>query len=160
MPKISVRVVPEASISASMRPLRSAIFLSSVRTSRSTSEANRRLRRAEAPPLGRIERRMRAARSAESFPVTPSGEKVPQKRVKAVERPGTLCNQGFAPLGKQAQHFRGGFGIYGRHPFVARGRKRGGEAIEAFVLAGVASEAREHPNPRGELGRHVHHRLA
>ena len=30
MPKILVRVVPEASISASMRPLRSAIFLSSV----------------------------------------------------------------------------------------------------------------------------------
>ena len=49
MPKIWVRVVPEASISASMRPLRSAIFLSSVLTSRSTSEANRRLRRAEAP---------------------------------------------------------------------------------------------------------------
>ena len=49
MPKISVRVVPEASTSASMRPLRSAIFLSSVRTSRSTSEVNRRRRRAEAP---------------------------------------------------------------------------------------------------------------
>jgi hypothetical protein len=32
MPKIWLRVVPEASISASMRPLRSAIFVSSVRT--------------------------------------------------------------------------------------------------------------------------------
>jgi hypothetical protein len=32
MPKISVRVVPEASTSASMRPFRSAIFLSSVLT--------------------------------------------------------------------------------------------------------------------------------
>ena len=50
MPKISMRVVPEASTSASMRSFRSAIFLSSVRTSRSTSEANRRRRRAEAPP--------------------------------------------------------------------------------------------------------------
>ena len=158
MPKISVRVVPEASISASMRPLRSAIFLSSVRTSRSTSEANRRLRRGEAPPLGRIERRMRAARSAESFPVTPSGEKVPQKRVKAVERPGALCNQVFAPLGKQAQHFRGGFGIYGRQAFVARGGQGGGEGLELIVLAGVA--AREQPHSRRELGRHVHHRLA
>jgi hypothetical protein len=44
MPKISVRVVPEACTSASMRPLRSAIFLSSIRTSRSTSDANRRRR--------------------------------------------------------------------------------------------------------------------
>jgi hypothetical protein len=48
-PKIWVRAVPEASTSASMRPLRSAIFLSSVRTSRSTSEANRLRRLAEAP---------------------------------------------------------------------------------------------------------------
>jgi hypothetical protein len=31
-PKIWVRVVPEASTSASMRPLRSAIFRSSIRT--------------------------------------------------------------------------------------------------------------------------------
>jgi hypothetical protein len=46
MPKISVRVVPEASISASMRPSRSAIFLSSIRASRSTSEANRLRKRA------------------------------------------------------------------------------------------------------------------
>jgi hypothetical protein len=66
--------VPEASISASMRPLRSAIFLSSALTSRSTSEANRRLRRAEAP-LGRMARRKRAARSAESFPATPPGRR-------------------------------------------------------------------------------------
>jgi hypothetical protein len=73
MPKIWVRVVPEASTSASMRPLRSAIFLSSVRTSRSTSEANRRRKRAEAPPLGRMPRRMLAARWAESVPVTPPG---------------------------------------------------------------------------------------
>jgi hypothetical protein len=73
MPKISVRVVPEASTSASMRPLRSAIFLSSVRMSHSTSEASRRRRRTEAPPLGRRPRRMRAARWAESDPATPPG---------------------------------------------------------------------------------------
>ena len=58
-PKISVRVVPEASISTSMRQFRSAIFRSSVLTSRSTSEANRRRRRAEAPPRSRMPRRMR-----------------------------------------------------------------------------------------------------
>jgi hypothetical protein len=75
MPKIWVRVVPEASTSASMRPLRSAIFLSSVRMSRSTSEAKRRLRRAEAPPLGRMPRKILVARSAESFPVTPPGRR-------------------------------------------------------------------------------------
>jgi hypothetical protein len=74
MPKISVRVLPEASTSASMRPPRSAIFLSSVLTSRSTSEASRRRRRAEAP-LGRMERRMRAALSAESVLATPPGRR-------------------------------------------------------------------------------------
>ena len=52
-PKISVRVLPEASTSASMRPFKSAIFLSRVRTSRSTSVANRRRRWSEAPPRGR-----------------------------------------------------------------------------------------------------------
>jgi hypothetical protein len=77
-PKISVRVVPEASTSASMRPLRSAIFLSSVRTSRSTSDANHRRRRAEAPPRARMPRRMRAARSAESVRATPPGRRSPR----------------------------------------------------------------------------------
>jgi hypothetical protein len=72
-PKISVRVLPEASTSASMRPFRSAIFRSSVRTLRKISEAKRRRRRAEAPPRARMPRRMRAARSAESFPATPPG---------------------------------------------------------------------------------------
>ena len=71
-PKISVRVVPEASTSASMRSFRLAIFRCSARMSRSTSEAKRRRRRAEAP-FGRMLRRMRAARWAESVPVTPPG---------------------------------------------------------------------------------------
>jgi hypothetical protein len=75
MPKIWVRVVPEASTSASIRPFRSAIFLSSVRTSRSTSEAKRRRRRDEATPLGRMARKMLAALSAESVPVTPPGRR-------------------------------------------------------------------------------------
>jgi hypothetical protein len=73
-PKIWVRVVPEASTSASMRRFRSAIFLSRARTSRNTSEAKRRLRRAEVP-LGRMRRRKRPARSAESFPTTPPGRR-------------------------------------------------------------------------------------
>jgi hypothetical protein len=78
MPKISVRVVPEASTSASMRAFRSAIFLSSVLTSRRTSEANRRRRRAEAPPRGRMPRRIRAARWAESVLATPPGTRSPK----------------------------------------------------------------------------------
>jgi hypothetical protein len=73
-PNILVRVVPEASTSAPMRSLRSAIFRSSVRTSRSTSEASCRRRRAEVP-LGRMARRTRAARSAESVPATPPGRR-------------------------------------------------------------------------------------
>jgi hypothetical protein len=72
MPKISVKVVPEASTSASMRPLRSAIFRSSVLTLRKISEANRRRRLAEVP-LGRMPRRMREARWAERVLATPPG---------------------------------------------------------------------------------------
>ena len=56
-PKISVRVVAEASTSASMRPSRSAIFRCSVRMSRKISEASCRRRRAEAP-WDRMPRRM------------------------------------------------------------------------------------------------------
>ena len=66
-------MLPEASTSASTRAFRSAIFLSRVRTSRSTSEADRLRRRSEALPRGLMPRRMRAALSAESFPVTPPG---------------------------------------------------------------------------------------
>jgi hypothetical protein len=40
---------------------------------RSTSEAKCRRRRAEAPPLGRMPRKMRAARSAESVTAIPPG---------------------------------------------------------------------------------------
>src|SRR3712207_5479150 len=71
-PKIPVRVVPEASTSASMRPFRSAIFRCSVRMSRRISEAKCRRRRAEAP-WGRMPRTMRAARWAENVPATPPG---------------------------------------------------------------------------------------
>ena len=90
-PKIWVRVVPEASTSASMRPPRSAIFRSSVRTSRSTSDASRRRRRAEAP-FGLMPRRMRAARSAESVLATPPGtrsRRSPCKRLSARVRSAT-----------------------------------------------------------------------
>jgi hypothetical protein len=73
-PKISVRVVPEASTSASMHLFRPAIFRSSVRMSLKLSEANRLRRLAEAP-LGRMPRRMRAARWAESVPATPPGRR-------------------------------------------------------------------------------------
>src|SRR5215211_926516 len=96
MPKIWVRVVPEASTSASMRSSRSAIFLSSVRMSRSTSEAKRRLRRAEAPPLGRMPRKMRATLSAESVPATPPGRRSrrsPCRRFSALVRSATKSSR-------------------------------------------------------------------
>jgi hypothetical protein len=74
-PKIPVRLVPEAATSASMRPFRYAIFLSSVRMSRRISEANPRRRRDEAQPWGRMPRKMRAALWAESVPATPPGRR-------------------------------------------------------------------------------------
>ncbi len=92
MPKISVRVVPEASTSASMRLSRSAIFRSSVRMSRKISEANRRRSRAEAPPWGRMPRRMRAARWAESVLAAPPGRRSlrsPWRRFSALVRSAT-----------------------------------------------------------------------
>ena len=46
---------------------------------RSTSEANRRRRRSEAQPWDLMPRRMRAARSAESFPATPPGRRSRKK---------------------------------------------------------------------------------
>ena len=81
--------MPEASTSASMRTLRSAIFRFSVLTSRKISEARRRRRRTEALPRARMERRMRAARSAESFPATPPGTRYlrnPCRRLSALVR--------------------------------------------------------------------------
>ena len=127
---------------------------------RSTSEANRRRRRAEAPPLGRRPRKMHAARSAESGRATPPGRRSRRSPCRRLERPGTLGHQVLAPLGEQAQHLRGGLGIDLRQSPVARGGQGGGEGVEPVVLAGVASEAREHPHPRRELGGHVHHGLA
>jgi hypothetical protein len=63
MPKISVRVVPEASTSASMRSFSSTIFLSSVR-----------ILSARFPKLvGGGHATMRAARWAESVALTPPG---------------------------------------------------------------------------------------
>jgi hypothetical protein len=57
----------------------------------------------------------------------------------------------------------GTFSVYGvklgRQPVVARGGQGGGQGIEAVVLAGVASEAREHPHPCRKLRRHVHYGL-
>ena len=96
MPKISVRVVPEASTSASMRSFRSTIFRSSVRTSRSTSEASCRRGRRAAALSGRMPRRMRAARWAESVPATPPGtrsRRSPCRRLSALVRSATRSSR-------------------------------------------------------------------
>jgi hypothetical protein len=93
---LKVRVLPEVSTSVLMRPPRSAIFRSSVLTSRKISEARRRRRRSEAPPLVRMERRMRAARSAESLPATPPGRRSlrsPCRRFSALVRSATRSSR-------------------------------------------------------------------
>ncbi len=62
---------------------------------RSTSEANRRLRLAEAP-RGRMPRRMRAARGAESVPATPPGtrsRRSPWRRLSARVRSATRSSR-------------------------------------------------------------------
>jgi hypothetical protein len=80
-----MRLVLEASTSASMHSFRSAIFRSSARTSRRISAANRRRTQAEAP-CGRMLRTMRAARWVESVPGTPPGtrsRRSPWRRLSA-----------------------------------------------------------------------------
>jgi hypothetical protein len=76
-------VVPEASTSASMRPFRSAIFLSSVLRSRKISEAKRRRRLAEVPlgPDAAQDARCPVGRERPSYP---AGDEIPQERVEAV----------------------------------------------------------------------------
>jgi hypothetical protein len=76
---------------------------------RRISEANRRRPQAEAP-CGRMPRTMRAARWVESVPGTPPGTRSRRSPLQAVERPGTLGDQVFAPLGKEAQHLRSSSG--------------------------------------------------
>ena len=59
-------------------------------------KANRRRRRAEAPPWGRMPRRMRAARSLESVPATPPGtrsRRSPCKRLSARVRSATRSSR-------------------------------------------------------------------
>jgi hypothetical protein len=79
--------------------------------------------------------------------------------VETVERPSTLGHQVFTPLRKEAQHFGAGLRIDGCQALVTPSGQRGGEGVQSIVLAGVASEAREHTHPCRKLGRHVHHRL-
>jgi hypothetical protein len=52
----------------------------------------------------------------------PARDEVPQERVQAIERPGTLREQILAPLGKEAHYFYPGFRIDRWQPFVAPGR--------------------------------------
>jgi hypothetical protein len=159
MPKIWVRVVPEASTSASMRPSRSAIFLSSVLTSRSTSDASRRRRRAEVP-LGRMPRRMRAARSAESVLATPPGRRSrrsPCKRLSARVRSATrsISASRRADAAPPRQ-------LRDRPSSVARCARRPARWPEHRPRRSCGRFRSKAPAPahRGSLGRHVHHRLA
>jgi hypothetical protein len=94
MPKISVRVVPEASTSASMRPLRSAIFLSSVRILSAAPQtpsagAGGPRRRHEAVCRARC---VRPDRPRASGPPLRGGG-LAGARGGCLERPGALCNQ-------------------------------------------------------------------
>ncbi len=103
MPKISVRVVPEASTSASMRSFRSAIIRSSVRIL------------SAAPPKptagGGGSRRRPAAvcRAGCAQPEGPKASRLPRRgrgpagaRGGCFERPGALGHQVLAPLGKES----------------------------------------------------------
>ena len=146
MPKISVRVVPEASTSASMRSFRSAIFRSSVRMSRKISEASRRRRQAEAP-WGRMPRKMRAARWAESVPATPPGtrsRRSPWRRLSARVRSATRSSRLSESRRRTSESASGS---------TAASRSLR-EAANAVARASISHRfcgrcrSREHPHPR------------
>src|SRR5215210_2348583 len=119
MPKISMRLVSEASTSASMGPSRSAIFRSSARTSRRISESNHRRTRRGA--LRSYAAQDAGDSGSRECPRYSAGNEVPQESVQAVERSGTLGDQVFTPLRKETQHLRSSLGIDRRQPLVAPG---------------------------------------
>jgi hypothetical protein len=82
-------------------------------------------------------------RIGRELPGHPAGEEVPQERVQAALSALVRSATNSSPLGKQAQRFGCGFGVYRGQSLVARGGQRGGQGIDLVVLAGVASEARE-----------------
>src|ERR671912_132642 len=88
-PKISVRAVPEASTSASMRPLRSSIFRSSVLTSRSTSEPISGSTAASRPLREAATRRWRGHRAHRSCGRCRSRAPAPVPRAWAARPPHT-----------------------------------------------------------------------
>ena len=144
-----------------MRPFRSAtLFLSLQRPEFAQDLRSQLTAEPRRGALGPYTTQDTCGSAGRERPGNPAGHEVPQKSMQAVERPGTLGHQIFAPFREQAQHLRFGLGIDRRQPLVARGGQRGGEGIEPIVLAGVASEAREHPHPCRKLGWHVHHGFA
>ena len=102
-------------------------------------------------------RRMRAALSAESVLGHPAGDEVPQERVEAVERPGTLGHQ----VNRRLSESRRSTSEPTSGSTAASRSLR--EAAKAVARASSPSflralpEAREHPHPCRKLGRHVHH---
>jgi hypothetical protein len=58
------------------------------------------------------------------LPGKPAGEEIPQEPMQAVERPGAFGHQVLSPLGKQAQRFGCGLGIYPPQTPVARGAQK------------------------------------
>ena len=145
MPKISVRVVPETSTSASMRPLRSAIFLSSVRTLSAAPQT---------PSAGGGGPRRRpglVCRARCARPDRPRASGPPRRgggpagaRGGCLERPGALAHQVFAPLGKQAQRLRCGLGIHRRQPQPAKleSTRTLAESLGATMNTGVMPRTR------------------
>ena len=123
-------------------------------------KANRRRRRAEAPPWGRMPRRMRAARSLESVPATPPGtrsRRSPCKRLSARVRSATRSSRLSESRRSTSEPISGSTATSLALREAARARWRG---HRAHRFCGRC-RSREHPHPRRrELGRHVHHRLA
>jgi hypothetical protein len=96
-----------------------------------------------------------AARLAVRLRRAPPGTRSTSSRVQPVDGLGARGHQVLTPLGQQVQH---------RRLVLDPDRPQGGDVaggdgdrdrVGRVALATVAD--RQHPNPRGQLGRHVHH---
>jgi hypothetical protein len=86
------------------------------------------------------------------------GDQVDQQPVEPVDGLGAHGDQVLAAVGQQVQHDRVVLDADLPQPRRTLGGDRDRDRIVGVGLAAVAG--RQHPDPGGELGRHVHHPLA
>ena len=145
MPKISVRVLPDAATACSQRRR----FSSRARSMRRTSAISCRamaLRSRSTAPAGRIEVEQARGPVGGELPRGAARVQVAQQPVKAVDRAAALAGQLVAAIGQQPQD-RGV--VVGRdREQVAMVQRDEGDAARVDAVGLAAVPARQHPSAR------------